>query len=266
MRRRFGEDVAEHVDPAGADAGWCCSGEDARLAAVGRDDPGHGVGPVEPLVAIGFEVGPVSVDDGGGAGTGSFDRSLDPVGDGRADTVGADHDGGVDDERSAVLVTPDDATHLAVVVAADVGDGDAVAELGAGRGGGVDEDRVEHRATRRVERVHAERWPDRDHHLLAAVVEGGAPDRRSPRFDDAVDQPPAVELEDAGPHEAVGGEGVGAVAGTVHDEHALAVAGEEHGGGGAGGAGADDDRVIEGTVGMHGTALWLEWWRARLDG
>ena len=43
-------------------------------------------------------------------------------------------------------------------------DADAVADLGAGGDGGVDEDRVEHRATRRVQRVDAVRRLDRDRH------------------------------------------------------------------------------------------------------
>ena len=139
-----------------------------------------------------------------------------------------------------------------MAVAADVGDGDAVADVGTGGDGGVDEDRVEHGAPRRVERVDAVRGFDRDGDLVVGVVEGGAPDGRGAGVDDAVEQPPAVELEDAAAHQGVGREGVGAVAAAVDDEDGQAGAGEQHGGGGAGGAGADDDDVVVGTVGVHG--------------
>ena len=44
-----------------------------------------------------------------------------------------------------------------VVVTHQVGDGEPVADVGAGVGGGVDEDRVEHGAARRVEGVDARR-------------------------------------------------------------------------------------------------------------
>ena len=53
------------------------AGEDARLAVVGGDHPGDGSGPVDPLVAVGVEPGPVAVHDGGGARADPFDRSAD---------------------------------------------------------------------------------------------------------------------------------------------------------------------------------------------
>src|SRR5262249_10931652 len=43
------------------------TGEYARLAAVGGDDAGAVAGPVEPLVALGGQLGPVPVDDRAGA-------------------------------------------------------------------------------------------------------------------------------------------------------------------------------------------------------
>ena len=158
----------------------------------------------------------------------------------------------------------------AVVVAADVGDGDAVADVGAGLGGGVDEDRIEHGAARRVQGVDAVGRLDRDDAPCSvAVGERRAPDRRGAGGDDSVEQAPAVKLEDAAAHQGVGREGVGAVAAAVDDEDPQAGAGEEHGGGGAGGAGADDDDVVGGTVGMvmAGSSVRQQGgWRTRRGG
>ena len=62
---------------------------------------------------------------------------------------------GVDGDRSAGAVATEDADDPAMPVAADVGDRDAVGDVGARSGCRIDEDRVEHGAPRRVERVHA---------------------------------------------------------------------------------------------------------------
>ena len=53
-----------------------------------------------------------------------------------------------------------------------------------------------------------------------------------------------MELDDAGAHQRVGRQGVGAVAAAVDDEDVETLAGEEHRGGRAGSASADDDDVV----------------------
>ena len=60
---------------------------------------------------------------------------------------------------------------------------------------------------------------DRDRHLVVGVRERGAPHRGGAGGDDLVEQPPAVELDHAAAHQRVGGQGVGAVAAAVDDEH-----------------------------------------------
>ena len=67
--------------------------------------------------------------------------------------------------------TPTDPTGA---VADDVGDARAVVERGARGASGVDQDRIEHRAARRVEGVDAVRRLDRDPHLLVGEPERGA--------------------------------------------------------------------------------------------
>ena len=58
--------------------------------------------------------------------------------------VGADDEVGVDAEAAAARLAGVDARHPPALVPADVRHGDAVADLGAGGDGGIDEQRIEH--------------------------------------------------------------------------------------------------------------------------
>ena len=127
--------------------------------------------------------------------------------------------------------------------------GHAEADLDAGRLRGLDQERVEHGAARSVERLDAGLGLDLDdvdgvavaHHV---PVHGGRAGR-----DHAIEQAPAAELEDAGPHQRMGRERVALGTAAIDQEHAAAAPREQHGGGGAGDAGADDDGVVLGACG-----------------
>ena len=252
--RRLCEHGLEDRATAAPDAGRRGRGEDAGQPVVGRDDAGAGVRTEDPLVAVGGDAGPVAVDDGAGAGARAQHRGADVAGDGRAQPVGTDHERRVDGQRPAGVVATVDARDAAPAIGAQADDGDAVADLGPGLRCRVDEQRVEDRPPRRVQRVDAVRGADRDDHLLVVVAERRAADGGGAGLDEAVEQPPTVELEDAAPHERVRRERVGAVAAPVDDEDAKAGAGQQHRRRRAGGAGADDDDVVVGSVGVHRSA------------
>ena len=137
------DDVVEDGASTTADAGRGAAGENAGEVVVGRDEAGGEPGPVGPLVAVGVDAGPVAVDDGAGCGAGVLDRGADPLGDRRAQPVSADHHTGIDGEPTAGVIATLHAGDPAVAVAADVGDGDAVADVGTGGDGGIDEHGVE---------------------------------------------------------------------------------------------------------------------------
>ncbi len=158
---------------------------------------------------------------------------------------------GVHGDPAAGVVAACDADHPAVRVATDVGDGDAVADVCAGGDRGVDED-----GSSTVRRgAYSASTPREGLMVIGDVVVGvaerRATDGRGAGVDDAVEEPPPVQLQDAAAHEGVGGRGVGPVAAAVDDEHVQAGAGEQHRGGGTGGAGADDDDVVAATVVGH---------------
>ena len=242
--RRGADDLVEGVEAAPADPGRAGPGEDARSPVVGGDDAGAGVGPEDPLVAVAGRARSSSRTTTAMAPVPwTLDGRADRGRDAGADAVGADHPRGLPGD-AAPLVAADDAVDPAVLVAGTSGDRHAVAERGAGGSGGVDEDRVEHGAPRRVQRVDAVGRLDGHRDLVVGVAERRRAHGRRARGDDGVEQAPAVELHDAGAHERVGGEGVRAVAALVDDEDVEAGAGEEQGGRRAGGAGADDDDVV----------------------
>src|SRR6476646_5544494 len=98
----------------------------------------------------------------------------------------------------------DDADDSIAAVATYVGDGDSVADLRPSGRGRVDEDRVEHGATRGVESIDAMPGLDGDGHVVVPVVERAAADWWGAGLDHAIEQAPPVELENCTPHEGVG--------------------------------------------------------------
>ncbi len=203
-----------------------------------------------------------------------LDGRVDGPGDDRAQPVGPDHPSrGVLDGPGSV-VAADDAVDAAGAIAGDAGDRGAVLDPGSGGTGRVDEDRVEHGPAWSVESVDPVGRLDGDRHLGVRVGERGAAHGWS-AGGDSVEKPPAVELDDPGSHERVGGQGVGAIAAAVDDQDVEAGACEEHGGRGPGGTGADYDHVVGGGDVVHVRSLstqrgagWRRWsraprWRAR---
>jgi hypothetical protein len=159
--------------------------------------------------------------------------------------VGADDEPGVLAHRPAAALV---AAHAgdAPVLLEQLVDREALAHLGAGPAGGVDEDLIEDRPARAVERV------DTVVDGEAAVEHGGtgveahlARGGRAGR-DHVIEQAPAREPGDPRELNLVGGERVAREGGAVDDEHVEAAAGEEHGGRGPGDPGADDDDVVHG--------------------
>ena len=154
-----------------------------------------------------------------------------------------------------------------MAIVGDPADRRPEADLRASGRRGVDQDRVEHGAPRRVEGVDAVRGLDRHRQVVVGVREPGAPHGGRTGGDDRVEKSPPVELDDAAAHERVGGEGVGAVAAAVQHEHVESGPGEEHRGGGTGGASTDDDHIVAGVGLVHGDPSahrWVVWcwcWR-----
>jgi hypothetical protein len=151
---------------------------------------------------------------------------------------------GIDVDTPPRAIASDNTADTPVGVAPQRSDSHPVSNVGARGEGGVDQQTIEHRAARRVERVDTVRRLDRDDDLIAGVPEGCPPDGRRAGLDDGVEQSPAVQLDDGPSHQGVGREGVGAVSTAVDDEDALTGASEKHRGGGARGPGADDDDVV----------------------
>jgi hypothetical protein len=114
-----------------------------------------------------------------------------------------------------------------VAVAAEPGDGAAVADLDTSGDRGVGEDRVEHGSPGGVQRVDAVTRFDVDRRSLVADVERGASHGRRARRDDPGEKAPAVELEHAAAHEGMGGQRVVPVLRTVDDQHVESGTGEE---------------------------------------
>ena len=175
-------------------------------------------------------------------------------GDRRTHAVGADDEPGVDAERAAVGAGAGHAVRAAVAAAGEPGDGDAEANVGARFAGGGGEDRIDHGSPRRVEGVDAVRRLDGDRHDGVLVGKRHAVNGRGAGGAHAVEQSPAVELQDSGAHQRVGRRRVGAEPRAVDEGDAYAAAGEEHGGGCARDTGADDDHV-EGCIQIVGWML-----------
>ena len=118
------------------------------------------------------------------------------------------------------------------------------ANLGAGRAGGFEQQRVEDRSARGAERGYSPARADVDGLDLVAVSELGGRNGRGASVDDRIEQIPAVQLQHAATHERVGGKGVGARPCRLDDEHAHAATGQQHRGGRPRTASADDDHVV----------------------
>jgi hypothetical protein len=108
---------------------------------------------------------------------------------------------------------------------------------------GIDEQPVDDSTPRGVETFDVVLRFDLHRNDLVAVVERRRSDyRRTGRFD-SLENAPARELENAGPHEGVGRDRIAPVATTVDREHTKASSREKQRGGRAGAAGSDNDDI-----------------------
>ena len=173
---------------------------------------------------------------------------LDRLGDTGVSPVGADHDlRPLDDGGSALLATAD--ADDCAVLDDHVLDGELLAHLGASSGSGVDEDLVEHCPPRRVPGGDAVAGTRAAGDRERPEVERVALDGRAARGCDLVEEAPPVQRGDAGGVDHVGRHGVARERRPIHDQHSVALAGEQHRSRRTGAAGAHDDGVV---VSSHG--------------
>ena len=95
----------------------------------------------------------------------------DEVSDGRAHTIGADHELSGNFGFPSIRVPETDAAHAAVGGAREVDQPGSVRDLGTGFASGIDEQRVDDRAPRRVQTIDAVLRLDLDLHGRISVVE-----------------------------------------------------------------------------------------------
>ncbi len=219
--------------------------EGACLPVVRRDEPGRRSGAVAPDVTRRGDARHVAVEDSAGRPAPAQVRRRDLACDHRTDAVGADGECCPDRRLSSGGSGHTDAEHTTVAGAQQTQHGRLVQHLGSRCGGRLDEHPVEQVAARRVQRVHARARAQR--HLggaAVAVVEGRAADRRRPCRDEVREHPPPRQLEDAGPHQRMGGDSVRAGLRPLEHRDPEAGPGQEEGGRGAGDPAPDDDHVI----------------------
>ena len=111
---------------------------------------------------------------------------------------------------------------------ADLGDLEALADLGAGGAGGVDEDGVEDLPARAEERVDALEFRETAGQNGRAGIEPDLAGCRGTRCDHLVEQAPAGESRDPWQLHLVRRERVAREARLVHHEHAEATAAKQH--------------------------------------
>jgi len=246
-RVELGQDTAEAAADVAAERrleARCRHGDEhTRRVVVGGDDADAGLGAVDPAIAVAWTAVPVPVDGGRHRRTGTHHLCPGEPGHGGVAAIGTDDAAGAHLVHAAVAVDdrgPGDPTGRVVAQGSDAA---PEAEPGPGRGGGVDEHPVEHRAPRGVEGRDAVFVGNRDLEFLAAVDEGRAADRRRVRGDHGRQHAPPVQLHDRAAHQGVGGQGVGAGGAAIDDEHVRALRGESQRGGGAGAAGAGDQDI-----------------------
>ena len=157
--------------------------------------------------------------------------------------VGADDDArGLRDRRAAANVSAD-AGHAAVVEQ-HLLDGERGAHLGARRGGGLEEQRVEHDPARAVGRRVAIHRPRRSRDRERPEVIGVLHDRRAVRGFERLEHTPPRERGHAGRMDEVRRQRVAGKRRLVDEQDAVAAARQQHRGGRPSAARADDDRVV----------------------
>ena len=93
------------------------------------------------------------------------------------------------------------------------------ADLGAGRTGRVEQQRVEERSARGAQRGYPVARANVDRLDVVAVAELRRVNGRGARGDKRLEQTPAVKLQHAAAHKRVRGQRVGALTGSLNDEH-----------------------------------------------
>jgi hypothetical protein len=239
--RHVGERAHEVALDVGADLGQARArpldhGHD--LVVAGRRGDDHPARPQVQLGAVHREPGVVRVVRAGQRAVVVVDRRIDAARDERAQAVGAD-----DDPRAVGAAARADAGH-AVTVEHERVDGIPLAHLDARGGGRVDEELVEHAAPQRVRIGHRADRRRRAAQRERPDVEGEPAGRCRARGDHLRQEPPAFEVRRARLVDVVGRERVARELGPVDQQHAVALAGEQHRRRRAGAARADHDRVV----------------------
>ena len=165
------------------------------------------------------------------------------LGDGGVAPVGADDEPRALGHGGAAARAAADAHH-AIAVEHERIEGEALAHLGAGSPRSVDEELVEQRAPRAVDRARAlelRKAPAQDDR---PGIEAHRGRRRRARREHPIEDPPAPQPRDAGHLDLVGGERVARELGAIDGEDLQAAAREEQCRRGAGDAGPDHDDVV----------------------
>jgi hypothetical protein len=166
------------------------------------------------------------------------------------ESVRPDDEPGLDFHRGAGAVPAVHAGGAPPVIEADSGDVDALSHVDAGPGGGVGHDGVEDVAAGRDEQVHARLVLDRERRGLAGRGERDLPDRRCPTGEDIAQEAPAVELDDPGSRELMGGRRVRREDRLVDQDHVVSQPAQQQRGGRARSPGTDHDDVAAVHVGV----------------
>ena len=103
----------------------------------------------------------------------------------------------------AGIILEDHAGHAAVPGPLQTRDSDAIDDVGAGGGGGIDQQSIQHVPPRRIQRIDPVARGDRHRHRLIAIEERRLPDgRRAGRYNGRQDAP-SMQLNDRAAHERV---------------------------------------------------------------
>jgi hypothetical protein len=207
----------------------------------GADHPPDAI-PAVHLPAAQLDARPVRVIRGRERRLDVIGRRAHRLGDGGMAPVGA-HDETRALGNGGTARAPADAGH-AVAVEDQLVEGEALAHLGAGVARGVDEELVEQRAARAVDRVGALELREAPAQDDGPWIEAHLRRRGRAGSEDAVEDPPAPQPRDAGHLDLVGGERVAREPGAVDGENLQAAAREVQCRRGAGDAGPDHDDVV----------------------
>jgi len=216
-------------------------GEHAGEGAIGDDQLDTVPGDAGVVGVLGRAVVAAVLDDLGS------DRTSHPG----PQAVGSHDELGVDLHWGTAAVTSVHAGGPAGIVQVDAADRDAEPHVGARGGGRLGHQGVEEVAPRRDEQVHAGFVLDRPGRRVVVHGEGDVPDGRCPAVQHGLEQPPTVQLHDAGAGDLMRRDRVCREDRPVGEDDVVSETGEQQRGGGTGGTCTNDDNVVAMTVDGH---------------